>query len=126
MRKYDDWKELVYGGESGVEVTKGANGLHIHIHAMILVRKEKQSRNTLAKIVLHRWNNLTKGASKRKEFSIEEIAGIQKTGGKNGENISKEWIVGNLEPTGSTLVGLENLYKIKMAVYFMCRKWQGL
>ncbi|MCB1124136.1 MAG: protein rep, partial [Verrucomicrobiae bacterium] len=45
MRKKQAWKDLVYAGEFGVEVTKNENGLHIHIHSLLLVHKGPQNRN---------------------------------------------------------------------------------
>jgi hypothetical protein len=34
LRKSDWWKQCVYAGEYGIEVTGGKNGLHIHLHSL--------------------------------------------------------------------------------------------
>lgn len=143
LRKYPFWKENVYAGEYTVEFTKMgktlkgydnvediANGLHIHIHALLLVHKKvdssgkNTSRNDLYKNVLKAWNSLTiSQGAKRKSFSAVEIAGIKRsllgkeiyyaTGPRIKELTSfADKFVKSLSPQGSTFVNLENLYKL--------------
>ena len=52
MRKRSWWKSTVYAGEFGVEATKNGNGLHIHIHSLLLVRKSPGNRNFLHRNIL--------------------------------------------------------------------------
>lgn len=105
LRRMKAWKELVYAGESGVEITKGKNGLHIHIHALLLLNKAKQNRNRLHKAILLRWNKLTAGATQATSFPIEFAAGLAKA----NSSITKREIA-KLDPSGATLIGLESLY----------------
>lgn len=105
MRKKKWWKNMVYAGEFGLEITKGKNGLHIHIHSMLLVRKSIQNRNTLHKEILLHWNRATSGAGTRKEFTNEEIESILK-GNQNLTRLEVEM----MDPTGATVIGLESLY----------------
>lgn len=39
FRKTDTWKECIWGGEYGVETTKGKHGLHIHFHCLVFQYK---------------------------------------------------------------------------------------
>ncbi len=106
LRRRDWWLRFVYGGESGIEITKSDNGLHIHIHAMLLVKRFRQSRNILHKEILLAWNKLTVDKkANRKRFTSEMIESIKK-GNKTltDEEISK------LDPKGSTLISLETVF----------------
>jgi hypothetical protein len=43
LRRRKEWKACVYGGEYGTEVKQGGdgNGLHIHIHSLVYVHRDK-------------------------------------------------------------------------------------
>lgn len=106
MRKTDEWNEYVYGGEYGVETTRTENGFHIHIHALLFVKKGLKNRNELHKTVLTIWNRLTAWeGSTRKEFTEAQILSII----KGNNDLTKEFIV-TLDPRGTTLIGLETIY----------------
>jgi hypothetical protein len=112
MRKMAFWQYHVFAGEFGVEFTKGANGLHIHIHSLIAVHKEMQNRNNLQKQILLAWNSLTVCPySNRKAFDTESLTGIRKAfTNKAGEFRLSDTELKQLNPQGSTLIGIENLY----------------
>eukprot|EP00903_Cladosiphon_okamuranus_P000391 g389.t1 len=105
MRKKAFWKRMVYSGEFGVEVTRNDDGMHIHIHALLLVYKRKQNRNELHRFILEAWNRQTQGSSQRTCFSEEEITAIL----KSNKLLTPEY-VDQLFPCGATFVGLESLY----------------
>lgn len=106
MRKTEEWNELVYGGEYGVESTRTNNGFHIHIHALLFVKRGFQNRNELHKTILTIWNRLTAWeGSLRKYFTNDQIEKIIK-----GNKSFDEIFVKTLDPTGTTLIGLETIY----------------
>lgn len=105
IRKKATWKKHVYGGEFGIEATRGNNGFHIHIHALLLVKKSKQNRNYLHQFILEAWNRQTKGSSSRSTFTPEEQEAIL----KSNKLLTKEK-VNQLFPCGATLIGLDGLY----------------
>jgi len=107
MRKECDmWKFLVLGGEYGIETTKKDNGHHIHIHSLLLVRRERQSRNKLHKAVLKFWNNVTIDQSvTRSQFTIDVIEKIIK-----GNRLLDVEFVKQLDPKGTTWIDLQNIY----------------
>jgi hypothetical protein len=106
MRKSEEWKRLVYAGEYCVEVTKNNSGLHIHLHALVLVHKHEGSRNTLHRFVLQHWNRLTVDRSfHRNPFTAEQREAIKK-----GNKRLTDMDVAMLDPQGATLIGLESLY----------------
>ena len=52
LRKTDEWKKYIYGGEYGVEVKKSKeHGLHIHIHSFLLQNPEFSINETRYYIV---------------------------------------------------------------------------
>lgn len=106
MRKRPWWKQMVYAGEFGVECTKNGNGLHIHIHSLLLVHKSIGNRNALHKRILLEWNKLTawSGAT-RQEFTSEVM---EKIGKSNSSLRDKD--LAQLDPTGATMIGLETVY----------------
>jgi hypothetical protein len=133
MRKMDFWKETVLGGEYSCEITKNENGLHIHLHVLILVPKHiKQSRNYLSKEILSNWNRITSGDTKARwdwknnPAHLSAIQGLQKgyknltykyieengvTSKKNiGSHRLNKFIL-SLNPTGATFIGLKSLFK---------------
>lgn len=65
LRKHKLWKQAVYAGEYGVEVSKpknSENGLHIHLHCLVFQYKNL-SRNKVSEIIKAVWEKLT-GANK--------------------------------------------------------------
>ena len=107
LRKCFFWKESVYAGEYSVEVTKNKNGLHVHIHALLLVEKSLGNRNALYVNILKAWNKLTIWGEK-KDFEEKRKEGVRKSLSFLGENA--ETVINQLQANGSTLVGLESLY----------------
>lgn len=105
MRRLKFWKTMVYAGEFGVEVTRNESGLHIHIHALLLVHKSRQNRNELHKKVLVAWNKQTSGTGERTFLSDEQVKAILKS-----NKGMTEATVRNLRPDGATMIGLESLY----------------
>lgn len=106
MRKTDIWKQWVYGGEFGIEITKRENGLHIHIHSLIFVRKAKQSRNQLHKFILSKWNSLTVDKdAKRDRFNQETKDGIK----KSNKLLTDDDIL-SLNPRGATIINLNTVF----------------
>jgi len=101
------WSDIVYGGEYGVETTVGDNGLNIHAHSLIFVKKMTKSRNVLHKVILQLWNELTVNEfSKRKKFSLNHLEGIK----KGNKLITDDFILKTLNPQGATTIGLETIY----------------
>ncbi len=61
MRKSSAWNKYIYGGLLCLEITrKGANGLHIHIHAMVL-QHPQYDRNEVYDYISAEWEQLTGG-----------------------------------------------------------------
>jgi len=59
MRKLDVWKKYIYGGEYGIEITRSGNdGLHIHMHCLVFMKKE-YARDLVNKEIREAWNQLT-------------------------------------------------------------------
>jgi len=107
MRKEcDAWKFLVFGGEYGIETIRKTNGQHIHIHSLLLVRRERQSRNKLHLAILEYWNKVTVNNSvAREQFTAEEAGAIIR-----GNKMIDSAYVANLNPKGSTWIDLQNIY----------------
>lgn len=108
MRKDADWNRLVFGGEYGIEATKNANGLHIHIHSLLLVRRESRNRNQLHAIVLRLWNKLSVNKFATREELTDGV--IQKILKSNSMILEEE--ARALHPKGATLINLEVIYTI--------------
>lgn len=126
MRKMEAWLYWVYGGEYGVEATENGQrwsrykrmepvavepgdtecGLHIHIHALLLVRREHRSRNKLHKEILKMWNRITMSRDyERNEFTPEVIDSIKK-----GNQMLTDNDIAELSPYGATFIGLKNIF----------------
>ncbi len=104
MRKSSWWKKLVFAGEFGVEITKNSNGLHIHIHSLLLVEKSRGSRNELHRKIFLHWNKSTaEGEFQPIDDATWELI---KKSNKTFENMDRAKINRN----GATLIGLESLY----------------
>jgi len=108
LRKKEEWLKWVYGGEYGVESSKNEQGYHIHIHALLFVKRAKQNRNQLHKIILRLWNSLTiDDNANRGELTEYEITSILK-----GNRTLKRQEVANLSPKGATIINLETIYSV--------------
>lgn len=109
VRKTDTWRAMVYGGEYGVEVgNELKNGLNIHIHALLMVKRGEKSRNRLYKFLLKEWNRSTiDTTSPHTQFTENRIEGLLKSASRL---IDRQWIIENLHPQGATLITLENIY----------------
>jgi hypothetical protein len=109
MRKEAFWRQNVYAGEYALEFTKNENGLHCHIHALILQRKSLKNRNILHKWILQFWNNRTIDENiLPSPFDVNRIAAIC----KGNKILTADWVDRHLDSRGSTFVGLESLYKV--------------
>lgn len=110
LRKMAFWKERVYAGEMTVEFTSGPNGLHIHIHAILLVHRAADSRNALHREILREWNGLTVDPdAARQGFTMDQRWAIRRSLGYMGDGAASD-LIDVLDPRGSTLVGLRSLY----------------
>lgn len=106
FRKNRTWQKKVFGGEYGIETTNTKNGLNIHIHALLLVKKERQSRNNLHQYILKYWNKNTGNPySPRKTFNNKTREAIMKS-----NSLIDHAFINQLDPQGTTLIGLENIY----------------
>lgn len=121
MRKAKWWVQHIFGGEYTVETTQNADGLHIHIHALLFVDKDFiQSRNKLSEMILRRWNHLTidEASTRAKLLDAGRRDGIQKgfahliknkgTAGEDRDALNN--LLLELDGRGSTMVGLKSLY----------------
>ncbi len=118
MRKKAFWQKHVFAGEFGVEVTKNNNGLHIHIHALLLVNKAKQNRNDLHAQILVNWNNQTAMQGDKTPVNDERLEAIKKSNKTLSESALKRLLT-----TGSTMVSLENLYVYNRTKTHYTDKW---
>lgn len=109
MRKKPFWKTFVYAGELGVEITRSEkNGMHIHIHALLLVHRFPKNRNYLHYELLRAWNNQTIDVSlEKREFTFEEKTAILKS-----NKFINDIYLEKLDNRGSTMLTLESLYVI--------------
>ena len=106
MRKMPFWNENVYGGEYGIETTNTDNGLNIHIHSLIFVKRFTQSRNNLHKDILEYWNKHTINKDNlRTSFTTEVRASIKK-----GNKLIDDEFIDKLNPMGGTLLTLETIF----------------
>jgi hypothetical protein len=130
MRKCDWWQEMVFGGECCVETTGSEkNGLHVHIHALILVPKSIwQSRNKLSSLILSKWNELTIDKTKpyekfckikHAEAYLKMHTALMAT--EDNEQFFKN--LNKIDLRGSVMVGLKNLYvEVSVDVYAKLKK----
>lgn len=111
LRRSKVWKDFVMGGTNTVETTLSDNGLNIHIHALVFVRRTKQNRNKFHKGVLEAWNNLTFNPyCPRESFSNE----VKKKILKSNKLIAQDKdFFDRLDPKGATMITLENLYYVE-------------
>ncbi len=106
LRRQKFWKYWVYGGEYGVETTVTENGLNIHIHSLLFVRRSEQNRNRLHRELLRAWNALTVNEkSTRTEISEKARRYIRKS-----NRLITDTDINSLNPKGATMVGLETIF----------------
>jgi hypothetical protein len=123
MRKKAFWKRSVYAGEFGVEVTKNDNGLHIHIHSMLLVEKGQRNRNKLHRAIYLAWNKQTAGDEDFLPLSDE-----QRTAARKGNSSITAKDLDKINANGSVLIGLESLYTksdVPRPGFFKCSRTGG-
>jgi hypothetical protein len=106
MRKEAYWVNNVFGGEYGTETVGKPDDLHIHIHALLLVRQYEQNRNHLHKFIMQKWNRLTIDENSDRETIDDETAEAIMKGNKLF-TIQK---VKELNPKGATFINLESPY----------------
>lgn len=106
LRKDKTFTENVYGGEYSCEIVKtGENGLHIHLHVLVLLRKFEQNRNYFGRWLFKKWNSVTEDKYNNKtELSQEEKKAIQDTWKLTNGEIEK------LKPNGALRMWFESLY----------------
>ena len=119
LRNMPFWKEMVYGGEFGIEVTnydgrtsigidgksykRKDSGLHIHVHSLILVKKGLGNRNKLHREIMIAWNRISVNEkSEDREFKFENI--------KKGNSLITDEDIKQFHPKGATMIGLNNIY----------------
>lgn len=104
MRKETYWVQNVFGGEYGTETVGRPDDLHIHIHALLLVRQSPQNRNHLHKFILQKWNRLTvENNSARETINQDTAEAIMK-----GNKLITMEDVKALNPKGATMISLES------------------
>lgn len=109
LRKDKEWLNMVFGGEFGVETEREDNGLHIHIHSLLLVRRFRQNRNALHAFVIEKWNRLTVNEySTRKEFTKQDRESIK----KSNRTLIDDVFINRMNPKGATIIGLETIYAV--------------
>jgi len=107
LRRQKFFKENIYGGEFGIETTRTENGLNIHSHSLLMVKRFRQNRNYLHREILRAWNKLTICERKeRQDLTSYRIENIR----KSNRSLTEEWIKNNIDARGATLIGLENIY----------------
>lgn len=104
MRECKWFRKMVYGGFYALEITLNneASGLHIHIHAFLLVRKTQQNRNTLYKKILAYWNRATKQGNDI-PLSQEQMVFLNNV-------VQDKKLINKLKGNGATMIWLESLY----------------
>jgi hypothetical protein len=109
LRKDRNFKRMVFAGVRNVETTQGANGWHVHIHALLLLYSIQRSRNQFYSFLLLRWNQLTTPKGKHKPLPPRQRAGIA-AGLAYLKAPEREALLNALDARGATSVGLESLY----------------
>ncbi len=116
MRKQDFFKHAVYGGEYSCEIVRNAdNGLHIHLHVLLVVEKEIQNRNHLYKELLMAWNKVTATQPHGEKNLTEEQTKFFKEK-KLKNQYGNEYVVFDkteveeFNGSGATQLWLENLF----------------
>lgn len=107
-------KEIPYMAEKttsqGKELVRRmySDGLHIHMHCLLLVRKAERNRNKLHREILLAWNKLTVDPNNTREEFSESIRAAIKKGNRrlSDEDINK------LNPKGATFISLETIFTV--------------
>lgn len=122
LRKRKFWLDSVFAGIRTVEVTRGNNGLHIHFHCLILVRKAEQNRNRLFRDILVNWNELSIDSTKAAPVKSSEgyllpshrVDVIRQLVNREGNpHPLSETMLRKMDPRGSTMITLESIYYLK-------------
>lgn len=129
MRKESFFKEAVYGGEYSCEIVRNAdNGLHIHLHVLLVVNKKIQSRNILYQQILPAWNKLTatqklgeKPITKEQKHFLENIE-LRDEKGQKFKPFSAARVK-KINGSGATQIWLENLFVASDAKESTSYKW---
>ena len=106
LRKKKEWLSWVYGGEFGVETEMKKSGLHIHIHALLMVRLGDASRNKLRRWLTITWNSMTVNPY----FWRTEILKYQYPAFKKGNPLLTDEDIAALDPKGATMITLDNIF----------------
>jgi len=64
LRKTRSWKECIWGGEYGVETTRGKNGLHIHFHCLLFQYKTERNMVRRAYTYINKHGKMATGYRK--------------------------------------------------------------
>ena len=103
--KCDYFHDHVLGGEYGIECSHPEN-LHIHIHSLLMVKRERQSRNKLHYELLREWNRITVNPEvKRNKIALRDYDSV-----KAGNTLIDDDYVRALDPKGATIIGLETIF----------------
>jgi len=106
MRRLQFWKDMVLGGEYGIETERKANGNHIHLHILVFVRSGRQNRNQLHREIFTNWNRLSiDPGNTRKPFSDYERAQMKK-----GNALLTDADLALMDPRGATILSLESIF----------------
>lgn len=108
LRRCEYFKQNVYGGEYGIEATLTKNGLNIHIHSLLFVKRYEQNRNQLHRQILIDWNHITCDARNKSHELTEKVRFAIKKGNK----LLTDSDLNQLSPLGATLINLENIYNV--------------
>lgn len=112
LRKSDAWKK-VEGSLKCTEMTRNENGLHIHDHELVFVRKGHGNRNRLYKDLLLEVNRLSIDESRENRWDPERLKSIRENTLRFiTDEKEMESIISQLDPRGSTFVALETLYYV--------------
>jgi len=106
MRKENDWNFYVFGGEYGIETAGESEDLHIHIHALLFVRRNKDNRNKLHQFILKKWNRLTINPDNPRETISDSTSQLI----MNSNKLLTMEFTKELNPKGATLINLETIY----------------
>ncbi len=103
-----------------IDDKKSGSGLHIHVHSLILVRKQLGNRDLLHKEILKHWNDVTvnkQSISTMSDFRIEKI--------RKGNKLIDFDFCKKLKPKGATQISLENIYTYVDGKKVYPKDWGG-
>lgn len=84
------------------------DGLHIHLHALLFVRKAEKNRNKLHREILLAWNRITADANNPREPFTNAV----KFAIKKGNELLTDQDIDKLSPKGATFINLETIFTI--------------